>query len=151
LVLVGFAVPVAAALYVSLSYFDISVSMNADIKILFHYSTISFMIWMLYEIRALISKPMPRMYFALGLATVVFSAVSSVPWLVGFIAGRLTGPINPSYIIYSIVSLGICVYASVRLFVFVSARTLLERIADQTPVDEVAFPDLDDSEESEEE
>jgi len=151
LTLVGFALPITAILFVAITYFDISVSINAHIKILFHYSMISFMLWSLYELRALIGKAMPRVYFALGLITVIFSSASSIPWLIGFIAGRLDGPINPSYIIYSLVSLGACVYCAVRLYVFVSARTLLERIADQTPIDETEFEPLDTKNEDESE
>ncbi len=156
LALVGFAVPVTAVLYVAISYFDISVSINAHIKILFHYSMISFMIWSLYELRTLIGKPMPRIYFAFGLITTIFSSVSSIPWLIGFVAGRLEGPINPSYVIYSLISLGVCVYTAIRLYVFVSARALLERIADQTEgVEDIEFEPIDEpveekAEESEE-
>jgi len=150
LALVEFALPITSSLFVAISYFDISVSINAHIKILFHYSMISFMIWSLYEIRSLLGKAMPRVYFAIGLITVMFSSVSSLPWLVGFIAGRLEGPINPSYIIYSLISLGVCIYTATRLYVFVSARALLERIADQTPVEEIEFEPLD-SEETESE
>jgi len=151
LALVGFAAPATGILYVAISYFDISVSINAHIKILFHYSMISFVIWMLYEIRSMLGKAMPRIYFALGLITVIFSSVSSIPWLIGFAAGKLTGPINPSYIIYGLISLGICVYTTVRLYVFVSARALLERIADQTPIDEAEFEPLDNEEAENEE
>ena len=137
--LIGFAVPLMAALFVAISYFDISVSMNAPIKLLFHYSLISFMIWSLYELRILIGKPMPRLYFVLGMVTVIFSASASIPWLIAFAAGKLTGPVFPSYIIYSAVSLGVCVYTATRLIVFVSARSLIERLSEQTPAEYETF------------
>lgn len=137
--LLGFAIPLTAALYVSISYFDISVSMNAPIKLLFHYSLISFMIWSLYELRAIIGKPMPRVYFVFGLITLIFSASASIPWLIAFGAGKLTGSVFPSYILYTALSLAACIYTATRLIVFVSARSLIERLSEQTPEDEETF------------
>lgn len=134
--LVGFSVPLSAAMLVAVSYFDVTVSMNAPSKLMFHFSLILFMLWSLYELRAMLGKPMPRCYFVFGLTAMLLSASASLPWMIAFFAGKVAAPVYPTYLIYNVVSFGVFVYTAVRLTVFVNARSLLERIADQTPPEE---------------
>lgn len=134
--LVGFTVPLSALMYVAVTYFDTTISMNAPAKLIFHLCLIFFMLWFLQELRAMIGKAAPRLYFSFGLIAMLFSALSSFPWLIAFIAGKVAEPLYPAYIVYNAVSFGIFCYTSVRLCVFVSARSLLERMADQIPQEE---------------
>ena len=134
--LLGFAVPISALLYIAVTYFDAAVSMNAPAKLMLHLCLIFFMLWFLQELRAMIGKATPRLYFSFGLITMLFSALSSLPWLIAFVANRVAEPLYPTYIVYNIISLGIFCYTAVRLCVFVSARTLVERIYNQAPPEE---------------
>ncbi len=131
--MLGFSVPVASILLIADCYFDISVSMNMPAKLFFQMTIISFMLFMLTELRAIIGKPLPRCYMSFGLITMFVSAFSSVPWLI-YAARSANGSIQyyPTYYIYNIFSLGICAYVIVRLIVFVSSNSLLERLAEQT-------------------
>ncbi len=133
--LFGFSVPIAVAIYLSISYFDLSISMNAPIKLLTQLSLIFFMVWVLYELRVPLNKPMPRLYFAFGIVTLFFAGAASVPYLVGMAAGIIKAPAYPTYLVYLLVSLAIFCYIAVRSTVYVLARDIFERIADQTPVE----------------
>lgn len=134
--LAGYAVLFASCCLIALSYFDRSVSMNAPGKLLFNLSMILFMLFMLCEIRTLLECPKPRLYLLAGTLTMVISAVSSLPWLIALAAGKLAGPLYPTYLIYNLFTLGAFVYTAVRLGVFVSARTLAERMAENAPPEE---------------
>ena len=143
--LFGFSVPIAVAIYLSISYFDLSVSMNAPIKLLTQLSLIFFMIWMLYELRVPLNKPMPRLYFAFGIIALFFAGAASVPYIIGIVAGIIKAPAYPTYLIYILISFAILCYTTIRLTVYVFARDIFERIADQTPVE--TFAEDEDEEE----
>lgn len=134
--LAGYAVLFASCCLIALSYFDRSVSMNAPGKLFFNLSTILFMLFMLCELRTLLECPKPRLYLVSGALTMVFSAVSSLPWLIAFAFGKAKGPIYPTYLIYFLFTFGIFAYTAVRLGVFVSARSLAERMAENAPPEE---------------
>ncbi len=134
--LIGFSLPIAAVLWIAAGYFDLTVSMNAPIKTFTHLALIFFTLWSGYELRTMLGKPMPRLYFGAGLTVVFFSGAASLPWLIGYIAGAVSGPAYPTYLLYNLISLAIFAYSVVRLTVFVQARDLYERIADQTPPEE---------------
>lgn len=134
--LAGYGVLFASCCLIALSYFDRSVSMNAPGKLLFNLSTILFMLFMLCELRTLLECPKPRLYLLSGILTMVFSAVSSLPWLIALAAGKLTGPLYPTYLIYNLFTLGAFAYTAVRLWVFISARALAERMAENAPPEE---------------
>ena len=147
---VGFSIPVSATLLIAISYFDTTVSMNAPVKAMFHLSLISFMLWFLYELRAMIEKPMPRAYFAFGLCTMMLSGIASLPFIVYAIGGGLSSPVYPTYLLYNTASLAIFVYSAVRIIIFVCARDLLERISEQTEAIEFeSEEDLPEEENSE--
>ena len=139
----GLFVPPAAVLLISLTYFDFFVPLNSPVKLHFQLSTVLFILFSVYELRALIGKPRPRAYFALAMLTVFFSSVSSVPQIVAYLGGKLTG--YPTFL-YAIFSLCILIYTVGRLIVFVSARDLLERISDQTYTEEDLLPAEDEAE-----
>ncbi len=131
--LFGFAVPAASAVFIATTYFDLDISMNAPIKLLFHLSMIFFMLWLVYELRVQLKKPMSRLYFAFGIVAMFFSGVASLPWIIAGIAGILKEPVYPAYTFYNLVSFAVFCYITVRLIVYVQARDIFERIADQTP------------------
>lgn len=140
----GFSLPISSVLLIAISYFDITVSMNAPIKAMFHLSMLSFMIWSLYEIRNLIGKASPRAYFAFGLCTMLLSGIASLPYIIYSLVGGLSSPVYPTYLLYNFISLAIFFYASIRIIVFVCARDLLERISDQTDgIEETEYESAD--------
>ncbi len=150
--LTGFAVPIAVAIYVAVSYFDLTVSMNAPIKLLTHFSLIFFMLWMAYELRVPLKKAMPRCYFSFGLVAMLFSGVASLPWLIGFLAAGLNqSTAYPTYLLYNLVTLAIFCYTAVRLTVYVFARDIFERIAEQTPPEEETDDNAENNSEAEDE
>lgn len=131
--LAGYAVLFASFCLIALSYFDRTVSMNAPGKLLFNLTMIIYMLFMLCELRTLLECAKPRLYFFSGMLTMLFSAISSLPWLIALAAGKLEGPLYPTYLIYNLFTLGIFAYTAVRLWVFVSARALAERMAENAP------------------
>ena len=110
--------------------------MNASIKIYVYAALICFSFWMLTELRSFIGKASPRLYFALGLISIVLSASASIPWAIAFISGKIVNPLNPSYIIYIVISFSALAYTLVRMIVFVSARDIVEKLDGQTYSDE---------------
>lgn len=134
--LAGYALLFASCCLIALSYFDRSVSMNAPGKLLFNLSMILFMLFMLCELRTLLECPKPRLYLLSGALTMIFSGVTSLPWLIAFAFGKAQGPIYPTYLIYYLFTLGVFAYTAVRLGIFVSARSLAERMAENAPPEE---------------
>lgn len=142
-VVLGLFVPLAAVLLISLTYFDFLVPLNSPVKLHFQLSAVLFILFSVYELRALAEKPRPRVYFALAMLTVFFSSVSSVPQIVAYATGRISG--YPQ-LLYAVFSLCVLIYTVGRLAVYVSARDLLERISDQTYTEEDLFPDETETE-----
>ncbi|MBR2479277.1 MAG: hypothetical protein IKB47_02605 [Clostridia bacterium] len=142
--LFGFSVPIAAAIYLSISYFDLSVSINAPIKLMTQLALIFSMLWMLYELRVPLKKPMPRLYFAFGILALFFSGTASLPYLIGGAANLIKSTVFPTYYLYVFVSLAMFCYIAVRLTVYVLARDIFERIADQTPIEIFAEEESED-------
>jgi len=140
--ILGLFVPLAAVLLISLTYFDFFIPMNSPTKLHSQLSSVLFVLFSVYELRALVEKPRPRAYFALAMLTVFFSSVSSVPQIAGYLGGKITG--YPQFL-YAVFSLCILIYTVGRLIVFVSARDLLERISDQTYTEEDLLPAEDET------
>ncbi len=131
--LVGFSVPFACILLVAIAYFDLFVTMNSPVKIGFQLAMISFMIFFLFELRVALGKAKPRAYFFFAMTAMLVSGIASIPQIIAFIAGKLN---NTTYLLYAVFSLCVFVYTLSRLCIFVSARSLLERISDQTPTED---------------
>lgn len=127
--ILGFIVPLSVTLVIIAGHFDLSVSMNADAKIMFQIAAVFFMFWFLTELRTLVGKPAPRLYFALGLISSLLSASASIPFIIAFCAGVIKAPVFPTYIIYTVLALAMFAYTLTRTIVFVSARAAFERIA----------------------
>ena len=131
-VYLGCFVPFTGILIIATTYFDMSVSMNAPAKVFLYIALISFSLWSLLELRTMTEKRYPRMYFALGLITVTLTASASIPWIIAMSVGKLGKPIYPSYIIFNVIAFALSVYVLVRMIVFLSARSLIERLSEQT-------------------
>ena len=128
--LIGFSLPLGALLLIAVTYFDLHTTMNSPVKMSFQIAMIAFMIFSMYELRIALGKPKPRAYFFSAMVTVLLTGTASFPQILAFIFGKLT---NTAYLLYSIFALCVFIYVLARLCIFVSARSLLERIADQTP------------------
>ena len=135
-VFLGYTVPFTDILLIAITYFDMTVSMNAHAKIFLNFALIAFALWSLIELRTMTGKPLPRLYFALGLIATALTASASVPWIIAMLAGKLGKPIYPSYIIFNIIIFALFVYVLTRMIVFVSARALIERLSEQTYSDD---------------
>ncbi len=144
-VYLGYFIPLTNILLIAMTYFDMSVSMNAPAKVFLNFALIAFALWSLLELRTITGKPLPRIYFALGLIATVLTASASVPWIIAMLAGKLGKPIYPSYIIFNIIIFALFVYVLLRMIVFVSARALIERLSEQTYSDDE--PEYNKSEE----
>jgi hypothetical protein len=142
-IVLGLFVPLSAVLLISLTYFDFLVPLNSPVKLHFQLSAVLFILFSVYELRALAEKPRPRVYFALAMLTVFFSSVSSVPQIVAYATGRIS---SYPQLLYAVFSLCVLIYTVGRLAVYVSARDLLERISDQTYTEEDLFPDETEAE-----
>lgn len=144
--LVGFALLLELVALIALSYFDTTVSMNATGKLMFSYSMIAFMLFILSELRGLLGISKPRLYLVFGFLTMITSCASSIPWLVGLVAGTVAGPLYPTYLLYNLVSLGAFAYAAIRTYVFVSARDLAERMDQFASAEYVSLENNDEDE-----
>ncbi len=143
--LIGFSLPIASLLLVAVTHFDMHTAMQSPIKLSFQFAMLSFMLFSLYELRTHLGKPRPRLYFFFAALTVLLSGIASFPLIVAYILGYIP---CAAYLLYAIFTLCVFIYTLTRLCTFVSARCLLERISDQTPIFE---PEpIDGSEKSEE-
>lgn len=147
--LVGFALLLELVALIALSYFDTTVSMNATGKLMFSYSMIAFMLFILSELRGLLDISKPRLYLVFGFLTMITSCASSIPWLVGLVAGTVAGPLYPTYLLYNLISLGAFAYSSVRIYVFVSARDLAEHMDQYASSEYVSLDNAPEDEETE--
>ena len=144
-VYLGYFVPLTSIMLIAITYFDMSVSMNAPAKVFLNFAFVSFALWSLLELRTMTEKSHPRAYFALGLITTVLTASASLPWIIATLAGKLGKPIYPSYIIFNVTVFALFIYVLTRMIVFVSARALIERLSEQTYSDDTPKAQQEDN------
>ncbi len=79
-------------LYLMSVYFDHSVLINSPAKVIQQLALVFLMVFQLFEIRGLIGRQKPIIYFMLSLAVVLFMSVAYIPELVDILTGveRLT-------------------------------------------------------------
>lgn len=107
----GYAVILAAALLLAVTYFDLNTPMNAPRKISVHLCLLSVMLYMLYELRVLINRPLPRVKVAVSGITFFICGSMGLSNAVGFIAGAHD---NVLYLVCDLFSLAFAFYVATR-------------------------------------
>jgi hypothetical protein len=104
---IGFSVILAAATVLATTYFDRYTPMNAPHKLSLHLCMLSIMFAMLYELRALLARPMPR---ACTAATVIAASLCTVYALSNVIAfvGNVYNDVT--YFFFDLLTLGFAIY-----------------------------------------
>lgn len=83
----GVAPVLACALLNAHLYFDVSVEMNAPLKVTVQTALLFAMLAYTGEIRFLLGRAMPRLYLSLSLCTVAASALCALPFSLCFVLG----------------------------------------------------------------
>lgn len=110
-VLSGYGAILAAALLLSVTYFDRYTQMNAPHKISLHVTMLSFMLYLLFELRFLLFRAMPRVFLAALAACFTLSATFGISNVAGFLCGSYD---NTAYLMQDLLSLGFAVYTGAR-------------------------------------
>ena len=71
----GFAPPIACALLIGVLYFDISLEMNAPLKVVAQCALLPLMLYFTAELRYLLGRELPRLYLALALCSIAASSL----------------------------------------------------------------------------
>ena len=85
----GFLPPIACALLVCVLYFDISIEMNAPLKVTAQCALLPLMLYFTTELRYLLGRELPRLYLALALGSVAASSLCAIAIPAAVIAGLL--------------------------------------------------------------
>lgn len=109
--LLAFGVILGAILIISLTYFDLYVPMNSPHKLSLHLCLLSCAMYLLYEMRAAVSTPFPRMLTAsAALCTLLTVAMSGANLLLALFDGGTT-----VYAAGNLLALGVGIHAACRL------------------------------------
>ena len=109
--LLGYGVILAATLLLSVTYFDRYTQMNAPHKVGLHLCLLSIMIFMLYELRTLIDRSLPRALSITSAICFFFGAVVGVSDIVAFIGGVYTDLL---YFMIDLLVTGLALYVGSR-------------------------------------
>lgn len=109
--LLGYGVILAAALLLSVTYFDRYTQMNAPHKVGLHLCLLSIMSFMLYELRTLIGRSLPRALSITSALCFFFCAAVGVSDIIAFIAGVYTDFL---YFIIDLLATGFALYIGSR-------------------------------------
>ncbi len=85
----GFIPPVACALLIAVLYFDASLEMNAPLKVAVQTALLPLMLYFTAELRYLLNREIPRLYFALALISVALASLCVISVPVAFLMGTL--------------------------------------------------------------
>ncbi len=109
--MLGFTPTAACALLIGSYYFDPSMEMNAPLKLVIQCALLSAMLYFTTELRYLINRALPRLYYALALCTLVISSLSvfSIPTAILF--GVFS---HSDYLTGSLTVLGISITIALR-------------------------------------
>lgn len=109
--LMGFGIILAGVLLISLTYFDLYVPMNAPRKTSLHLALLAMMLYVLYEMRTALSRPMPRALAACSAACSVLTLSMAGANLIYAIANG-DGAL---YVSGNLLALAIGLFAGVRM------------------------------------
>ena len=110
-VALGFFTILSAAAILAITYFDRYTPMNAPHKLSLHVCMLSVMFGMLYELRALLSRPMPRACVCVTMLAAFFCTVYSVSNLIAFFGGVYD---DVTYLFFDLVTLSFAAYFAVK-------------------------------------
>ena len=108
----GFLPPIACALLVCVLYFDISIEMNAPLKVAAQCALLPLMLYFTTELRYLLDRELPRLYLALALGSVAASSLCAFAVPAAVIAGLLN---NANCLAAALVVLGVNITILFRL------------------------------------
>ncbi|MBQ9098285.1 MAG: hypothetical protein IJY50_02545 [Clostridia bacterium] len=109
--LCGYGVILAAALLLSVTYFDRYTPMNAPHKVALHVCLLSIMVYMLYELRVLIGRSLPRALCVISAVTFFLTATVGISNLIAFGAGIYSDPL---YLMGDLCCIAMAVYIAGR-------------------------------------
>jgi hypothetical protein len=101
--LLGFIPPVACALLIAILYFDISLEMNAPMKVVAQCALLPLMLYFTTELRYLLERELPRLYLALALSSIAAASLCALAVPVAFLTGVLE---NTNCLAASLVAIG---------------------------------------------
>ena len=90
IIFLGFATVIGCIVTVACYYFDISIDMNAPVKVATQIGILCSMLYFTCEIRYLLGKTMPRMYLAVSSWVIAIGALCAPAVPVAYFAGKLT-------------------------------------------------------------
>lgn len=108
----GYALILAALLLLCVTYFDRYTPMNAPHKVAIHLSLLGVMLYVLYELRFLLSRAQPRGYAVVAALSFLSTAVSGFSGVVGFFAGAYNDLL---YLMTDLFSLAFAFYVGARV------------------------------------
>ncbi len=116
----GLCAVIFFALYATYLYFEASLPINAPNKLVDQMAYLFASLFMLFETRISLDRQTPRAYVALGLTAASIAAYSAIPSIIVYV---LSGK-SVSNSVYDItLALAFCVYVTLRLLSFNSAKT----------------------------
>ena len=107
----GYAVILGAVLLLSITYFDRYTQMNTPHKVSLHLSLLCVMVWMLFELRAVLGIAKPRGLAVTSSLCLFYPGVCGGSNVIAFLAGSYRDPL---YLMGDLVCLGIAVYVACR-------------------------------------
>ena len=109
--LFGYAMILAAVLFLSVTYFDRYTPMNAPHKISLHLSMLAIMVYMLYELRALLEQARPRALTVVSAIALLITATTGSSDLIGYVGNKVNDPL---YLAGDLLALSMAFYIAMR-------------------------------------
>ena len=124
--LIGFANVVGCILLVGYFYFDSSMEMNAPIKISAMIGILFVALYYTYEVRALLGKPLPKLYTILTVSVTGIGVLASFPVTLAYLVFHHFDKTSiysvsslpfqhPEYLACSLILIGVCTSTTWRL------------------------------------
>jgi len=98
-------------------YFDLTVEMNAPLKIFVHLGLLGAMLYHTGELRYLLKNPMPRTFLAISAATVAVGSLCTFTLPVAFLTDRFS---RLDYLACALLALTVMITAALRTFFLIS-------------------------------
>ncbi len=118
-VLFGYSAILFILLALAKTYFDFETTMNSPNKLLLQITFMSIMLYLLFEFRFIIKREIPSGYAAMSLISIFFTAVCSIPGIVGYFMGIFN---KGEYLICHFVVFGFLVYIVTKYCSFVASQ-----------------------------
>ncbi len=108
----GYGALFGVACLLAVTYFDRYTQMNAPHKISAHLCLLTVMLFLVYELRLVIGRPMPRALMAASALAFFFNAACGISNVVAFLAGRYDSAL---YLSVDLFSVAFALYAGARM------------------------------------